>query len=269
MKERLEQSTSIYGPMQFKSFEGALGSFFANECPQLGGDRTRQVLVGLIRELVGRYFPETTHLSQGQIQWTAVHKSEKSSYGKRITQSRLTPVILDLVQSQDAQDRGAGKKLREIKQDAVVRLFQQAYKQDGVLTNSDLAVLLKISPSTVSHYARAWEKTNNRYLPRRGVIHDIGPTLTHKRQIVRLIVLEGRKVEDACRITDHSPEAAHRYLKNFKQVLLCHRKGFTRQEISYAVKLSPRLVQEYLDLIQELATDNSALEAILQETPLQ
>lgn len=72
MKERLEQSTSIYGPMQFKSFEGALGSFFANECPQLGGDRTRQVLVGLIRELVGRYFPETTHLSQGQIQWTAV-----------------------------------------------------------------------------------------------------------------------------------------------------------------------------------------------------
>lgn len=269
MKQRVELSLSTYGPIQFKSFEGALDSFFAHEVPQIGGSRTRQLLVQLIQELVGRFYPKATHLSQGQIQWTAVHKLERAGYGKRITQSRLTPVILDLVQSKDALDRAGGKKLREVKQDAVVRLFQQAYQQDGVLTNGDLAVLLKISPSTVSHYAREWEKTNGRYLPRRGVIHDIGPTLTHKRQIVRMIVLEGRKVEDVCRATDHSPEAAHRYLKTFKQVLLCHRKGFTIQETAYAVKISQRLVREYLDLIQELANNNSALEALLKETPIQ
>lgn len=269
MKERIEQGAATYGPIQHKSFEGALGSFFANECPQLGGERTRQVLVQLITELVGRFYPQTSHLRQGQIQWTAVHKNEKSSYGKRITQSRLTPVILDLVQGQDALDRAARKKLREVKQEAVVRLFQQAYQQDGVLTNADIAVLLKISPSTVSHYARAWEQTNGRYLPRRGVIHDLGPTLTHKREIVRRIVLEGRKVEDVCREMDHSSEAAHRYLKAFKQVLLCHRKGLGVPEIAYAVKMSQRLVREYLDLVQELANDNSALEALLRETPLQ
>ena len=202
MKQRIELGLATYGPIQYKSFEGALDSFFANEVPQIGGSRTRQLLVQLIQELVGRFYPQTSHLRQGQIQWTAVHKLERASYGKRITQSRLTPVILDLVQSQDALDRAGGKKLREVKQDAVVRLFQQAYQQDGVLTNSDLAVLLKISPSTVSHYAREWEKANGRYLPRRGVIHDIGPTLTHKRQIVRMIVLEGRKVEDVCRACD-------------------------------------------------------------------
>jgi Mn-dependent DtxR family transcriptional regulator len=269
MKQRIELGLATYGPIQFKSFEGALDSFFANEVPQIGGSRTRQLLVQLIQELVGRFYPQTTHLRQGQVQWTAVHKLEKASYGKRITQSRLTPVILDLVQPQDALDRAGGKKLREVKQDAVVRLFQQAYQQDGVLTNSDLAVLLKISPSTVSHYAREWEKANDRYLPRRGVIHDIGPTLTHKRQIVRMIVLEGRKVEDVCRATDHSPEAAHRYLKGFKQVLLCHQKGFAVPEIAYAVKMSQRLVREYLDLIAELADDNRALKALLQETPLQ
>ena len=269
MKQQIEHAHSTYGPMQHKSFEGALGSFFANECPQLGGERTRLVLVQLIAELVGRFYPQTSHLRQGQIQWTAVHKNEKASYGKRITQSRLTPVVLDLVQGRDAKDRAEGLKLREIKREAVARLFHQAYEQDGVLTNSDCAVLLKISPATVSHYARAWETEHGRYLPRRGVIHDIGPTLTHKRQIVRMIVLEGRKVEDVCRATDHSPEAAHRYLKAFKQVLLCHRKGFTIQEISYAVKISQRLAQEYLSLIEELAKDNSALEALLKETPLQ
>jgi transposase-like protein len=269
MKQRLELAQSTYGPATHKTFEGALDSFFQNECPQMGGARTRQVLVQSIQGLVQSYFPETSRLQQGQIQWTAVHKDEKASYGKSIAKSRLTPVVLDLVQGADAKDRAKGKKLREIKREAVARLFQQAYQQDGVLTNADLAILLKVSPATVSHYARDWESEHGRYLPRRGVIHDLGPTLTHKRQIVRMIVLEGRKVEDVCRATDHSPEAAHRYLKNFKQVLLCHRKGFTLQEISYAVKITQRLVQEYLDLIQELADDNQALESLLRETPLQ
>jgi len=269
MQQQIEHAHNIYGPMQFKNFEGALEAFFALECPQLGGLRTRQVLVQLIADLVGQFYPQTSHLRQGQIQWTAVHKLEKASYGKRITESRLTPVILDLVQARDAQDRAAGLKLRDQKREAVARLFRQAFEQDGVLTNGDCAVLLKISPSTVSHYARSWEAEHGRYLPRRGVIHDIGPTLTHKRQIVRMIVLEGRKVEDVCRATDHSPEAAHRYLKAFKQVLLCHQKGFTIQEISYAVKISQRLVREYLNLIEELANDNRALKALLQETPLQ
>lgn len=268
MKQHVELARGTYGPMTHKTFEGALDSFFANECPQLGGSRTRQVLVQSIQGLVQSYFPETSRLQQGQIQWTAVHKDEKASYGKSISKSHLTPVILDLVQGGDAKERAEGKKLREIKREAVARLFQQAYQQDGVLTNADLAVLLKISPPTVSHYARAWEAEHGKYLPRRGVIHDLGPTLTHKRQIVRMIVLEGRKVEDVCRATDHSPEAANRYLKAFKQVLLCHRKGFTKQEISYAVKISQRLVQEYLDLIAELAADNQALEALLRETPL-
>lgn len=269
MQQQIEHAYRTYDPMQFKTFEGALESFFANECPQLGGLRTRQVLVRSVVEMIGKFYPQTSHLRQGQVQWTAVHKSEKASYGKRITQAHLTPVVLDLVQARDSQDRAGGMKLREIKREAVARLFQQAFEQDGVLTNCDCAVLLKISPSTVSHYARDWESEHGRYLPRRGVIHDIGPTLTHKRQIVRMIVLEGRKVEDVCRATDHSPEAAHRYLKTFKQVLLCHQKSFTTQEIGYAVKISQRLVREYLSLINELANDNRALQALLQEPPLQ
>jgi hypothetical protein len=52
-------------------------------------------------------------------------------------------------------------------------------------------------------------------------------------------------------------------------VLLCHQKGFAVPEIAYAVKMSQRLVREYLDLIAELADDNRALRALLQETPLQ
>ena len=45
MSKRLAEQEASYGPQEFKSFPGALNAFFSTECPQLGGQRTRQVLV--------------------------------------------------------------------------------------------------------------------------------------------------------------------------------------------------------------------------------
>jgi hypothetical protein len=51
-------------------------------------------------------------------------------------------------------------------------------------------------------------------------------------------------------------------------VLLCHRKNLSIEETSFAIKMSSRLVREYHALIAELATQNTILEAILNEKPL-
>ncbi len=268
MRQRAEQIHAIYGPVQQKSFAGALDAFFTHECPQLGGERTRKVLVQWITQLVDAFYPDRSRLKQGQIQWTAVAADEQGAYGKRISQSRLTSVVLDLVGSRDAQDRAEGRKLRDIKREAVARLYQQAYNQGGCLTHSDIAVMLKLALGTISKYTLEWEAEHKAYLPRRGVIHDLGPTLTHKRDIVRRLYLEGRKVEEVCRETCHSPEAVHRYITAFKQVLLCQRKGFTLQETAYALKMSPRLVREYHTLIQDFAQQNLILESLLQDPQL-
>ena len=45
MKNQLDSNQALYGPQAKKSFDGALNAFLAQECPQLGGHRTRQVLV--------------------------------------------------------------------------------------------------------------------------------------------------------------------------------------------------------------------------------
>jgi len=42
-----------------------------------------------------------------------------------------------LVRSCDAQERANGKKLREMKIEAVARMCKQAYEQEGCLTNSN------------------------------------------------------------------------------------------------------------------------------------
>ena len=61
-----------------------LEAFFSQECPQLGGFRTRHVLVRSISDMVAKFFPKATNMSQGQVSWVTVHKDEKSSYGKSI-----------------------------------------------------------------------------------------------------------------------------------------------------------------------------------------
>jgi hypothetical protein len=91
MTDTLTHHPATFTPQLYKSFDGALEAFLRQECPQLGGARTRQVLVHSIRQRVEAFFPATTHLRAGQTLWSAVHKDEKSSYGKTIPQSRLPP----------------------------------------------------------------------------------------------------------------------------------------------------------------------------------
>lgn len=251
MSSHLENARATFGPQLFKTFEGALNSFMQSECPQLGGLRTRQTLVNAIAELVRAHFPATSHLGQGQIRWTTVHKDEKSSYGKTISQSRLTPVVLDLLPAAEIQARAEGTKLRDVKKDAVARLFTQAYEQSGVLTNAEVSLLLKLSPGTVGTYRREWEKEHERLLPTRGSIHDMGPTLTHKRIILQKLIFEGKTVETVCRETDHSPEAVWRYTVNFKQVIMCQSKGLDVTQTAFATKLSVRLIEEHRALAED------------------
>jgi len=250
MTNTLTHNQATFTPQLYKSFDGALDAFFLQECPQLGGARTRQVLVQSVRQMVEAFFPATTNLRAGQTIWSAVHKDEKSSYGKTITQSRLTPVVLDLLPPDEIKARAEGAKLRDLKREAVARLFQQAYAQAGVLTNAEVALLLKIAPTTVSTYLHHWEEEHQSQLPRRGTIHDMGPTLTHKKEILEKLIFAGKAVEVVCRETQHSPEAVLRYTTNFKQVLLCRRKGLANGDIAFATKLSLRLIEEYQALIE-------------------
>ncbi|MCP4341150.1 MAG: DUF1670 domain-containing protein [Desulfobulbaceae bacterium] len=259
MKKKLDHNRATFNPAAYKNFSGALCAFYEQECPQIGGIRTRQVLVQSVLEMVDTFYPETTHLRQGQITWTTVDKDENGAYGKRMDQTRLTNVTLDLVQLHDAKERAEGKKLKDIKQEAAIRLCNQAYEQGGCMTNAEVAILLKISPNTVSKYIRTHEAETNTVIPRRGSIHDMGPTLTHKRIIIRKLYLEGKSVEQTSKETYHSPEAIHRYIKTFKQVLLCRTKQFTPEEICFAVKISKRLLQQYQELIDEMAMENSVI----------
>ncbi|MFA6716884.1 MAG: DUF1670 domain-containing protein [Victivallaceae bacterium] len=263
MKQHITNNQAAFNPQFYKSFMGALEAFFAQECPQIAGFRTRQVLVKTINDMVLQFFPETNHLRPGQISWPTVHKNEKGSYGKSIKNTRLTNVVLDLVQSQDAMDRAKGRKLREIKKEAAERICRQAFEQDGCMTNAEIAIILKISQPTVSKYISEIETESQTVLPRRGTIHDMGPSLTHKKIIINKLFIEQKTVQQVSRETYHSVRAIERYIVAFKQILLCRQKGMNTDEIAFSVRKTKRLVKEYEKIIEEYREKSYILEKLL------
>jgi predicted transcriptional regulator len=153
------------------------------------------------------------------------------------------------------------------KRDAAARLFTQAYQQDGVLTNTEVALLLKLSPSTVGKYVAQWELERSQVLPRRGTIHDMGPSLTHKRIIIHKLFIDQHTVEQVARDTHHSFEAIQNYIGTFRQVLLCRKKNMTTDEIAFAIKRTPRLVKEYESIIEHYRQRNQTLNRLLDFQP--
>lgn len=69
------------------------------------------------------------------------------------------------------------------------------------------------------------------------------------------MIVEGKSVEETVRETNHSPEAITRYIKDYKRILACLHRGLTPKETSFVVKVSEKLVYEYLNLIQENQID--------------
>lgn len=264
MKKNIDSNHATFQPQAYKCFEGALEAFFSYECPQLGGIRTRQVLVKSIADMVRQFYPETSHMRPGQILWPTVHRDEFSSYGKSIKGTRLQPVLLDLVNPQEALERAQGKKIKVIKKEAIARMCKQAFDQEGCLTNAELAILLKMSPGTVSKYIKDWELENHEVLPRRGSIHDLGPTLTHKTIIIEKLFIEQKTVQQVSRETRHSLPAIQRYISTFKQVLLCKQKGMSTEETAFSVGRTNRLILEYEKIIEEYREKNYVMEALLK-----
>lgn len=261
-----EYLISNYGPVAQKTFAGALEAFFASEFPQLAGDRARRSVVQGIVDMVHRFFPATTNLRQGQTTWISVAKDEVAAYGKTIPKTRMVPVIVTLLADNEAAQRRDGKPLRDLKREAVARVCQEIDTQGGCVTATELAIMFKTTNVTVGKYIAQWEQEHNTLLPRRGTIHDMGPTLTHKKEICRLLFIEGKTVSQVVNLTKHSTKAIDRYITNFRQIFTCKTKGLTVQETAHATRLSKRLVEEYHRLFDDYAITSTKFDALLKES---
>src|SRR5690606_21252700 len=162
------------------------------------------------------------------------------------------PVVLQLHRGAEddclLRERGAQAFRRE----RLPALLQEALSQGGLLTREDLALrVFFCGTRTVSRDLAALRRQPDPPpLPLRGTIHDIGPVLTHRTQIVRM-ALSGKTMTQISYSMRHSPSAVANYLSTFKRVARLSREGIGCEQIAYLLGRGPTLVEKYLALVQE------------------
>jgi len=138
------------------------------------------------------------------------------------------------------------------RQARILDLCQQALSQGALLTSEDLAYrIFFVTPRTISRDLIVIRKENPDVLiPMRSTLHDLGPVLTHRTQIIRL-ALQGKTTSEICQIMHHSPEAIANYLSTFTRCAQLARKKISPEQIAFLLRRGLRLIHAYLDILAE------------------
>jgi hypothetical protein len=137
-------------------------------------------------------------------------------------------------------------------------ICQEALSQGALLTREDLAYrIFFVSPRTISRDLSALRQAEpGVVIPLRSTIHDIGPVLTHRTQIVRL-ALAGKTTSQICQTVRHSPPAVANYLSTFVRCAQLARKDMQVGQIAFLLRRGKGLIQKYIDLLAQCESDKN------------
>jgi len=246
-----------YRPQAAKTLRQSLIRFITREFPRLGGPWVIELFVDKLLELVDSYRIARDRLKPGQTVWQAVALDERPGYHKPMTCTRQVPVVITLANQDDVADLRNNVKQSQVIKRALVRVANEAYAQGGVLTGTDLSLLFHRSHSHIAQLIREYEAETGQVVPRRGNLHDMGRTVTHKQIICRKAYLEGKPTHIIAWETFHSPEAVDHYILDFARVhFATSRQGMTPEETAFAIQQPVSYVKQYVKLIEEFALDD-------------
>ena len=247
----MNQRYSTYDASKRKTFHSALCHLLQTEFPGVFGPAVTRLFADKMDALYERFHPPRSRLKVGQVFWAAVAVDDPPHKDKRIEDTRLVPVILDLVTPQDIDNSSHGGRRVQIRRDRVLRLFRQTYEQGGVLSYADVSLLAHIGRNAITHVLRAEQEATGLPVPGRGTIHDMGRSVSHKAIICYKRLVEKKPTSQVAQETFHSAEEVEYYVQTLRRVQLCRDSGMHPDDIAQATGHSKSLVREYLDLIEQ------------------
>ncbi|MEK9136101.1 MAG: DUF1670 domain-containing protein [Bacteroidota bacterium] len=197
-------------------------------------------------EVVQETFFDNVELRQGQIDYICVHAEEGA--GKSLEEMRKVRVVLtrELTSDHEVEERWGESAKRRVQ---ILRMTEEAYDQEGLLTQKDLGRILGVSSRTIRRDVDPLMRQRVK-LSLRGLQQDIGKGISHKVWIVGLY-LEQKTYSEIERITGHTVGSIKIYLGDFSRVLIAKARGITTaREIGFYIGRTERLVNEYLALIK-------------------
>jgi hypothetical protein len=203
-----------------------------------------------VYKVYASYFETSGTLKPGQIFLPVV--SVETSSNTPLSESKQVTVVLTL----DAGDEDL--RIREkrgvtgLRRHRLQRMAHEAFQQGGLLTVEDLAYrLLNCGPRTLSRDLSAL-KSNHIVLPLRSTIKDMGRAISHRTLIVHQW-LQGKEYTQISKSTFHSVPSVKNYISKFKRVIALAQEDFDIYGISFLVKISVPLAEQYYSLYQTAA----------------
>jgi hypothetical protein len=237
-----------FGPLRDKTLKNAIAHRVSTQFPRIGGPRICGLCADMILEVVFKHMRPRDHVKHGQVLWMAVAVDDPPRQRRRIVNTKLVPVILDISTAEDVQRRIDRVPAPQRLLHKARRMCEQAHEQGGLLSNCDIAEMLHADASSIGKLLAEYEDRTNKLVPRRATLHDVGSGLTHKRIICWKRYIEGKNPETVARETYHCLEAVDRYLGQYDRVRHCRLQGLTPEQTAHTLNCSVALVREYLDI---------------------
>lgn len=255
-----------YEPMLAKTFPNVVIHWLTEEFPHLGGPKVRDLFVSDLIDLIEAHYLPVHRLQPGQTVWYAVDKNDPPHEGHSMAETRLVPVILTLVAREDIERLIRQVPFPEVRRQVIARLHREAEAQGGVLAETDTGLLLCQGQTAISHAIRTYEQEHDCILPRRGTVHDMGRSVSHKAIIAKKALQEAKPAPDVAWETSHSLPSTERYLTDLMRVYISfRRREMTVEETAFATGMSLSLVKEYTALIEELGLTDEQLPGIMRQ----
>jgi len=257
-----------YSPLQNKTLNNVLLQQFVNQFGYENKEAFAEIMIERILETVDAFVRPVSLLKPGQMLWMAVPDDGKKHAYKPMSKTPQVPVVLDLVTDEDLQALADGEDFAIIRRRRHARLMDQTKAQTGALAYTDLSAITLTSNTQVRADAAQVEETEDRILPHRGTVHDIGPTTSHKAEVARLLE-EGYLEPEICKKLSpvHSLSSVERYAQTYKNSIKLLKRGFSPEEISGILSTSKRLLEEYIAIINEhhpeIIADNPHLQELV------
>jgi hypothetical protein len=179
-----------------------------------------RAIVEDILATIERCYPE--HVPPKTVVWLAVRR-EKRGQRKGLDITDLVPIQLCMITERevklltDPNLRKQRQARRAFNRARFARWCFETYDQGGVLTQLDLSLLSGLSVKYISEALREYEVATGQIVPTRGTVHDLGPSVTHKAEVIRRWLRHESPAQIAWTLK-HSQTSVDRYIADFQRV---------------------------------------------------
>lgn len=243
-----------FRPLQDKTLRAMIRQRFVTEYGYSDALPIAEFITDDLMRLIHQVSQPYERLQPGQMVWLAVPNDLPREYhGKRLGDLPLQPIVLSILTEEDVKELQAAdtaSKRLTLRCHRTARLFQEAAAQGTTLPYADLAALYTMNLSVIKRDVDKWEEQRQEHLPHRGRVHEIGPTTTHKAQIIESI-LQGKQIPEAARLHNHNIHNVERYYRGYNAVEIA--SGFTDdlKLIALMTAIEINVVRQYYALVEK------------------